>query len=97
MAELESLGTPSLFVPIDMVEEGAPEAIVDACAERFGRVDGLANIAALTCRAALFSDTPDHFDRMMRINLRAPYFLIRAAARLTIAQGITGPDDTVWP
>ncbi len=89
-AELDALGTPTLFVPIDMQVDGAPEVVVNACAERFGRVDGVANVAALTSRATLFTDTPEHFDRMMQLNLRAPYSLIRAAAKSMIADGTAG-------
>jgi len=88
--ELDSLGTPSLFVEADMADAEAPEALVEACTHRFGRVDGLANVAALTTRATLFADTPEHFERMMRLNLQAPYFLIRAVARRMIADGTAG-------
>ena len=89
-SELEDLGTPSVFVEADMADADAPAAIVEACTARFGRVDGLVNVAALTTRATLFDDTPEHFERMMRLNLRAPYFLIRAAARRMIADGTAG-------
>ena len=89
-AELEGLGTPALFVAADMADADAPERIVDACTERFGRVDGLVNVAALTTRATLFDDTPEHFERMMRLNLQAPYFLIQAVARRMIEDGAAG-------
>lgn len=88
--ELEALGTPARFVPADLSEEDAPERLVDACIERFGQVDGLVNVAALTTRATLFDDTPEHFDRMMRLNLRAPYFLIQAVARRMVSRGEGG-------
>ena len=88
--ELDGLGTPTLFVEADMEDVDAPETIVTACTDRFGRVDGLVNVAALTTRATLFDDTPAHFDRMMRVNLKAPYFLIRAVARRMIADGTAG-------
>ena len=68
---------------------GNTEAIVEAAGERFGRVDGLVNVAAMTTRASLFKDTPEHFDRMMAHNVRA-HFLIQAAARLMIANGTGG-------
>jgi len=89
-AELEALGTPSRFVHADAADDGAPERVVAACVEHFGRVDALVNVAALTTRATLFEDTPEHFERMMRINLQAPYFTIRAAARRMIAEGRGG-------
>jgi NAD(P)-dependent dehydrogenase (short-subunit alcohol dehydrogenase family) len=88
--ELGGLGTPTIYVEADMLNSDAPETIVAACIARFGRVDGLANIAALTTRANLFQDTPEHFERMMRLNLQAPYFLIRAVAQRMIADGAAG-------
>ena len=54
------------------------------CDARFGAVHGLVNVAAKTSRATLFTDTPEHFDQMMTVNVKAPYFLIQAAARLMI-------------
>ncbi len=88
--ELDARGTPTIFVPADVGDPAAPDAIVEACAQRFGRVDGLVNVAAMTTRASLFNDTPDHFDRMMAHNVRAPYFLIQFASRLMIANGTGG-------
>jgi len=88
--ELDEHGTPTIFVPADIGDPATPDAIVEAGAQRFGRVDGLVNVAALTTRATLFTDTPDHFDRMMAQNVRGPYFLIQSAARLMIANGTGG-------
>ena len=89
-AELSELGTPTVFVPSDIGDGEAPRAIVDTCAARFGTVDGLVNVAAMTTRATLFTDTPEHFDQMMIHNVRAPYFLVQAAARLMLATGAAG-------
>jgi NAD(P)-dependent dehydrogenase (short-subunit alcohol dehydrogenase family) len=89
-SDLTDLGTPSVFVAADITDVDAPQAIVTACAERFGAVHGLVNVAAVTTRATLFRDTPEHFDRMMAANVRAPYFVIQAAARLMIDTGTGG-------
>lgn len=89
-AELEELGTKTRFLSVDTTADDAPRQIVDACLEHFGALDGLVNVAALTTRATLFADTPEHFDRMLRLNVRAPYFLIQAAARAMIAGGHGG-------
>ncbi len=88
--ELDGQGTPTIFVPADIGDPATPQAIVDAASQRFGRVEGLVNVAAMTTRATLFTDTPDHFDRMMAHNVRAPYFLIQSVARLMIANGTGG-------
>lgn len=88
--ELTELGTPTIFVQADMSTVDAPEHIVDACIAKFGRIDGLANVAALTTRANLFTESHEHFDQMMQINLKAPFFLISAVARRMIADGVSG-------
>ena len=88
--ELTDIGTRTIFVEADMSNADAPEKIVDTCIAEFGCVDGLANVAALTTRATLFSETSEHFDRMMQLNLKAPYFLIRAVAKHMIASNTAG-------
>jgi NAD(P)-dependent dehydrogenase (short-subunit alcohol dehydrogenase family) len=89
-AELTELGTPTMFFSVDITQPEAPQQIVDACLERFGVVHGLVNVAAATTRATLFDDTPEHFDRMMLQNVRAPYFLIQAVARAMLEKGVPG-------
>lgn len=88
--ELTGLGTRTIFVQCDIADVAAPQAIVDACRDAFGTVHGVVNVAAKTSRANLFTDTPEHFEAMMAINARAPYFLIQAAAALMIETGAKG-------
>ncbi len=88
--ELSALGTPTIFAAADMIDPDAPQSLVDACLDRFGRVTGVVNVAAATSRANLFQDTAEHFDRMMAVNVRAPYFLIQAAARVMVEHGSGG-------
>jgi NAD(P)-dependent dehydrogenase (short-subunit alcohol dehydrogenase family) len=88
--ELTGLGTPSIFVEADIAEPAAPQQIVDACDDRFGVVHGVVNVAAATSRATLFVDTPEHFDTQMNVNVKAPYFLIQAAARVMIRERASG-------
>jgi NAD(P)-dependent dehydrogenase (short-subunit alcohol dehydrogenase family) len=88
--ELTGAGVPSIYVHADTADADTPSAAVAACAERFGTVNGLVNVAAATTRATLFQDTPEHFDRMFTLNVKAPYFLIQAAAELMISTGARG-------
>ncbi|MDH3301659.1 MAG: SDR family oxidoreductase [Acidimicrobiia bacterium] len=88
--ELGDLGTPTVFLAADVLDPEAPKALVDACVDRFGSVTGVVNVAAATSRANLFQDSVEHFDRMMAVNVRAPYFLIQAAARVMVEQGSGG-------
>lgn len=88
--ELTSAGTPTVFVEADVASPDAPAQIVAACDQRFGVVHGLVNVAALTTRSTIWSDTPEHFEQMMAVNVRAPYFLIQAATRLMVREGARG-------
>ncbi|MEL6985877.1 MAG: oxidoreductase, partial [Actinomycetota bacterium] len=87
---LTDAGTPSRFLAADIADPAAPATIVETCVEEFGRVDGLANVAAATSRATLFTDTPEHVDHQFALNVKAPYFLIQAAARVMVEQGSGG-------
>jgi NAD(P)-dependent dehydrogenase (short-subunit alcohol dehydrogenase family) len=89
-SELTGLGTPTVFAHADISDPVAPRRIVAACDERFGRVDGVVNVAALTTRATLFTETPEHFDRQMAVNVKGPMFLIQAAAEVMIREGDGG-------
>lgn len=76
-----------LVVAADLAEPDAPDAIVDATLDRFGRIDVLVNNAGAS------SDTPAidlevaEFRRVVEVNLVAPFALARAAARPMLAAG----------
>jgi NAD(P)-dependent dehydrogenase (short-subunit alcohol dehydrogenase family) len=89
-AELTDGGLDTIYVQADTADPSAPRAIVDTTVERFGAVHGVVNNAATTTRATLFTDTPEHVDRMLAVNLKGPYFLIQAAARYMVEQGTGG-------
>ena len=77
-----SLRLPSGAVaiePADLSDAAAAERLVDVALARFGRLDVLVNNAALLARAALDDVSPDVFDQAIAVNLRAPFFLSRAA------------------
>ncbi len=88
--ELSAEGTPTIFASVDVLDPGASTTMVDACLDRFGTVTGVVNVAAITSRSNLFQDSVEHFDRMMAGNVRAPYFLIQAAAKVMVEQGSGG-------
>ncbi len=88
--ELTGAGTPTAFQAADISEPEAPAAVVAACLEHHGGVDGVVNVAATTTRATLFEDTPEHLERQLAVNLKGPYFLIQAAARVMVEQGRGG-------
>lgn len=83
-------GVPVEMVAADLGNIDDVRAIIPATDKRFGRVDILVNAAGLTDRGNMLNSTPDLFDRMMAVNVRAPFFLIQDAAKVMIREGIEG-------
>jgi NAD(P)-dependent dehydrogenase (short-subunit alcohol dehydrogenase family) len=80
---LASAGVSAHYVRADIGEEDAAERLVEAVDRRFGRLDLLVNNAGVAPRERkdILEATRESFDRLLRINLRGPYFLTQAAAR----------------
>jgi NAD(P)-dependent dehydrogenase (short-subunit alcohol dehydrogenase family) len=89
-AELEAAGAQALFVPADLADLEQVRRIVAEANQTFGRVDCLVNAAAITERGSILDTSPELFDRMYAINVRAPFFLIQDAARIMRQGGAGG-------
>src|SRR5579875_1692388 len=72
-------GGQALCVRADLAEQAAPRRVVDACLDRYGRIDGLVNNAAVVRHMPLAEWDPGCFDEHVATNVRAPFFLIQAA------------------
>lgn len=72
-------GGQALSVPADMSEEDSPARIAAACRERFGRIDGVVNNAAVVRHRPLQDWEAVDFDQHVAANVRGPFFLIQAA------------------
>jgi len=71
----------------DLGSDEAPQRIAGACVERFGGLDVLVNNAAVNRRLPILDVDAETWDWIVRIDLRAPYFLSQAAARVMREQG----------
>jgi NAD(P)-dependent dehydrogenase (short-subunit alcohol dehydrogenase family) len=76
-----------VFVPGDLAREEDCRALIAACAERFGRLDGLVNAAGLSTRGTLDDTSVALWDRLFAVNVRAPFIVTQEAARLMRAGG----------
>jgi NAD(P)-dependent dehydrogenase (short-subunit alcohol dehydrogenase family) len=83
-------GCPTEFVEGDLADVETCRAVIGAADERFQRVDILVNAAAITDRGTLLDTSPELFDRMFAVNVRAPFFLMQDAAKIMIREGIEG-------
>jgi NAD(P)-dependent dehydrogenase (short-subunit alcohol dehydrogenase family) len=89
-AELTELGTPSIFVEVDMENPDGPRQVIDAADQRFGVVHCVANVAAATWRDNIWTATADGFEQMMAVNVRAPLMLTQAAAEVMRREKVAG-------
>jgi len=74
------------IVLADLREAGECERLVAETVGRCGRLDILVNCAGVWLEKPLLDTTEDDYDRCMDVNLRAPFFLMRAAVRQMLAQ-----------
>lgn len=64
----------------DLTSESAPEAIAQAARDAFGRIDCVVNNAADQTPGGTRDTATAIWDRVMAVNLRAPFLLARAVA-----------------
>ncbi len=85
-ASIRAAGGDALACRVDLMQPGAAAAIVDAAIAAFGAIDVLVNAAGIIASATLEQTTDDVWERMLGVNLTAPFRLMRAAAPHLIAR-----------
>lgn len=83
-------GCEVVFQRADLAKVEDCRAVVAACDSAFGRVDVLVNAAGITDRGTILDTSPELFDRMFAVNVRAPFFLMQDAVALMKREGIEG-------
>lgn len=76
---LSELGNDCACTLGTLEDRGVPEKLIAQTVARFGRIDGLVNNAAIMTRGGIEDTDEELFDRTVAVNLKAPFFLIRAA------------------
>lgn len=80
VAEANALGyTDILFVRGEITQTEDCKALIDAAVAKFGRVNCLFNYAGVLPAASLLETDEKTFDDVMRLNIRAPFFLCKYA------------------
>jgi NAD(P)-dependent dehydrogenase (short-subunit alcohol dehydrogenase family) len=78
---LEGLGAKAMFVAADLASATETAGLMTAALQAFGHVDGLVNAAGITDRGHLEDTSVELWDRMMAVNVRAPFILTQALVR----------------
>jgi NAD(P)-dependent dehydrogenase (short-subunit alcohol dehydrogenase family) len=86
----EETGTRTVFVAAELQKVEDCRAIVAETDRVFGRVDTLVNSAGSTDRGTILDTSPDLFDAIFAINVRAPFFLMQDSIALMRRDGIEG-------
>lgn len=71
----------------DLARAGEAEAMVASAQRRMGRIDILVNNAGIRVRKAFGEFSHEEYDRVMAVNLRAPFFASQAVVPIMRAQG----------
>ena len=72
-------GGPALVVAADVTADDTPARVMRETVERYGGLDVLVNAAGIIGTASTDATSDELFDRMMAINVRAPFRMMREA------------------
>jgi NAD(P)-dependent dehydrogenase (short-subunit alcohol dehydrogenase family) len=86
--QIDGSGERTMVCRVDMAEPAQVRTALRTAQARFGRIDCLANVAAIyNPRAKVPDVTEDFWDRLMSVNLRGVFFCCQEALRLMVEQG----------
>ena len=87
VAEIEAFGVRAVPVRMDVLELEASVASLREAAAVLGSLDILVNNAGGGISEPALDVSEEHFDRVLALNTRAPFFLSQAAAKLMRESG----------
>ncbi|WP_405622941.1 SDR family NAD(P)-dependent oxidoreductase [Streptomyces sp. NBC_00076] len=86
--EIEQAGGTAVAVTGDLSEQAVVERLTETAVERLGGVDVLVNNAGIMDRMSALADVSDaEWERVIRVNLTAPFLLTRAVLPHMLAAG----------
>lgn len=82
LKELRAFGVESQAFHADVSLAGDARRLISETLRHFGRLDLLVNNAGIFFRTPLERTTPAQWDRLLAVNLRGPFLVSQAAARV---------------
>lgn len=86
----EAIGERGLFVETSLESTEAITDLVARTVDKFGGVDGLANVAAVHRGGSFLDTTENDWDSVEQVNHKSVYFLSQAVARTMVEHGTPG-------
>jgi Short-chain alcohol dehydrogenase of unknown specificity len=77
-ADIERTGGVTLSLPLDLADAAAVQTAVDHVTDLWGRIDALVNAAGTDVPGSIEDATVEDWDRVVDVNLRAPFLLSKA-------------------
>jgi NAD(P)-dependent dehydrogenase (short-subunit alcohol dehydrogenase family) len=71
---------------LDIIDAAATEGALDRIAQATGRLDAVVCTPGINVRKKLLDYTEEEFDRVVRLNLKGSFNVVRAAGRLMVAR-----------
>ena len=86
-AQIHAGGGAATALPCDLERRDAIDACAAAAADTFGAPDIVVNAAGINIRKPMLDLTRDDWDRTVRLNLEAPFFLSQRLVPTMLARG----------
>lgn len=71
----------------NLTDYASLEASIKSAAEKYGKIDILVNNAGISAGDSIYSYSPESFDNLIKLNVNAPFYAIRAVAPIMKKQG----------
>ena len=84
--QIEDSGGEAKAFAADLSKPDDARRVIADIAAHFGRVDALANVAAIYPRAGVLDATEEHWDKVMDLNVRGVFFTSQAAMKVMTEQ-----------
>jgi glucose 1-dehydrogenase len=85
--QIAGMGGAAIGVEADVSKVADLQRLVDAAAQKLGRVDVMVNNAGVETRTSVLDTTEEQYDKVLSINLKSAFFGTQIAARQMIRQG----------